>query len=86
MTKHSPNLESAHLSKLCMTIKVKRKDGESGERLLKRFSSHIKSTRLIQKFRGKRYFSQKPTQTKVRAAAVSREKYRTANKKKQFIG
>lgn len=69
-----------------MTIKVQRRDGESGERLLKRFSSHVKSTRLIQKFRKIRYFDQKPSQRKERASAVSREGYRAQNKKKMFLG
>ncbi len=69
-----------------MTIKVTRRDGESGERLLKRFSGHVKGTRLIQKFRKLRYFSQKPSTRKTRASAVSRETYRAANKKKMFIG
>ncbi len=69
-----------------MTVKVTRRDGESGERLLKRFSGHIKSTRLIQQFRGIRYWKQKPTQTKQRASAISREKYRAAAKKRQFLG
>jgi len=67
-------------------IKVIKRDGESGERLLKRFSSHIKSRRLLQKFRGLRYFSQKPRKRKVRISAVIREKYRAEAKKKQFLG
>ena len=69
-----------------MTIKVVKRDGESGERLLKRFSGHVKGTRLIPKFRKLRYFEQKPTQRKARASAVSRESYRAANKKKMFVG
>jgi len=69
-----------------MTVKVQRRDGESGERLLKRFSGHIKSTRLIQKFRKLRYFDQKPSKRKARASAVSREGYRAINKKKMFVG
>jgi len=69
-----------------MTIKVQRRDGESGERLLKRFSGHVKSTRLIQKFRKLRYFAPKASKPKARASAVSREGYRAANKKKMFTG
>lgn len=69
-----------------MTVKVTRRDGESGERLLKRFSGHIKSTRLIQKFRKLRYWNQKPTKLKTRSSAISRETYRAAAKKRQFTG
>lgn len=67
-------------------IKVTRRDGESGERLLKRFSGHVKSKKMMQKFRALRYFSQKETKRKERAAAISRETYRAANKKRQFLG
>lgn len=69
-----------------MTIKVTKRNGESGERLLKRFSGHVKNTRLIQKFRKLRYFESEPSTKKARASAVSREKYRAANKKKMFVG
>jgi ribosomal protein S21 len=67
-------------------IKVTKKNGESGEKLLKRFSSHIKSRKLMQKFRELRYFSPKPKKKVIRQAAVSREAYRTEARKKQFIG
>jgi len=66
-------------------IKVTKKDGESSEKLLKRFSNHVKSRRLIFRVRAKRYFAQKLTKKKVRASAIVREKYRALNKKKQFI-
>ena len=65
-------------------ISVKIKDGESGEKLLRRFAKHVKNTRIQKLFRKSRYFAQKPTQTKTRAAAISREKYRAVAKKKQF--
>jgi len=67
-------------------IKVTRRDGESGERLLKRFSGHAKSKKMMHKFRALRYFSQKPTKRKDRQTAISRETYRAANKKRQFLG
>ncbi|MCF7812384.1 hypothetical protein K9M59_02195 [Candidatus Gracilibacteria bacterium] len=66
-------------------IRVTRREGESGERLLKRFSSHIKSRRMMQKFRALRYFSQKPRKKNVREAAIVREKHRAEAKRKQFI-
>lgn len=66
-------------------LKVVKGDGESSEKLLKKFSNRIKSRKLMQTFRNNRYFSQKPTERKVRAAAVSREKYRAEAKKKEFL-
>ena len=66
-------------------IKVTKRNGESGDKLLKRFSSHVKSRKLMQKFRGLRYFSQDPRKIVVREAAVKREEYRTEAKRKQFL-
>ncbi len=66
-------------------IKVIKKAGESGERLLKRFSAHVKSRKLPQKFRALRYFAQKPTRKKQREIAISREGYRAIAKKKQYV-
>lgn len=68
-----------------MTIQVQRRDGESGEKLLKRFSGHVKSTRIMYKIRGNRYFAQTPRKVKVRASAVMREAHRAKNKKKRFL-
>lgn len=67
-------------------IKVTRRDGESSDRLLKRFSSHVKSKRMPQKFRALRYFAPTPTKRKVRAGAVARERYRAIAKQKQYQG
>ncbi len=66
-------------------IKVTAKNGESFDRMLKRFGGHIKSRGLLKMFRTGRYFGQKPTQRKVREAAVKREEYRSVNAKKQFL-
>lgn len=66
-------------------IKVTKRDGESGERVLKRFSGHAKSRGLQKKFRGLRYFAQKPRKIKVRETAISREAYRAEADKKQFL-
>lgn len=66
-------------------IKVTKKNGESGERLLKRFSGHAKSRKLQHKFRALRYFAQKPRKVDVRSSAISREGYRAAAAKKQFL-
>ncbi|MCF7846992.1 MAG: 30S ribosomal protein S21 [Candidatus Gracilibacteria bacterium] len=66
-------------------IKVTVRDGESGDRLIKRFGSHIKSCGMLKAFRNKRYFSQDPKKREIREAAIAREKYRKENKRKQFL-
>lgn len=66
-------------------IKVQAKDGESTDRLIKRFLKHVKNRGLLKSFRKARYFAQKPTQKKAREAALSREVYRAENKKKQYM-
>jgi ribosomal protein S21 len=67
------------------SIKITKKEGESSDRVLKRFSGRIKSLKLSQIFRKLRYFKQKPTKTKVRQAAVIREAHRANNRKKFFL-
>lgn len=67
-------------------IKVTKRDRESGEKMLKRFSSHLKSRKLPQKFMKLRYFAQKPKKRVVRSAAISREQYRKANAQRRFLG
>lgn len=66
-------------------IKVAKRNGESGDKLLKRFSSHAKSRKLMQKFRALRYFKQTPRKVSVREAAVMREMHRAEAKRKQFL-
>jgi len=66
-------------------IKVTKRDSESGERLLKRFSGHVKSKGLLKKFRALRYNIPKPKLRKIRKAAIVREKYRAENKKKSLL-
>ena len=66
-------------------ISVNIRDGESGEKFLKRFNSHVKKTKMMQKFRNLRYFTQSPRKNVVRAAAVVREAHRAVNKKKRIL-
>ncbi len=66
-------------------IKVTKRNGESGDKLLKRFSSHVKSRKLMQKFRSLRYFSQTERKVDVRKAAIIREAHRAEAKRKQFL-
>lgn len=68
-----------------MTVQVQKRDGESAEKLLKRFSGHIKSLRLIQKFRKLRYNRQSPRKIDIRQSAIVRERHRTENKRKRFF-
>ena len=65
-------------------IKVTANDGESTDRLIKRFLGHVKNRGLLKIFRNARYFRGKPTQKKSREAALSREAFRVENKKKQY--
>lgn len=67
-------------------IKVTIKSGESFDRMLKRFGGHVKSRGILKASRRGRYFASKPTQRKMRETAVSREAYRAAAKKRQFLG
>jgi ribosomal protein S21 len=66
-------------------IKVIVKDGESTDRLIKRFLKHVKNRGLLKAFRNNRYFASKPTRKKTRETALSRETYRAERKKKQYI-
>ncbi len=66
-------------------IKVVKKEGESSDKQLKRFSNRVKSRRLMQASRAGRYFVQKPTKRKVRMAAVMRERHRKDNRMKEFL-
>jgi len=68
-----------------MTVQVQKRDGESAEKLLKRFSGHIKSLRLIQKFRKLRYNKRSPRKVDIREAAIMREHHRAENKRKRFM-
>lgn len=54
--------------------------------MLKRFGGHVKSRGILKASRRGRYFASKPTQRKMRETAVSREAYRAAAKKRQFLG
>lgn len=66
-------------------IKVSRKDGESGERLLRRFSGHVKARRLPFRLRKLRYNVKPPTKKKIRETAIAREAYRAENKRKALL-
>ena len=69
-----------------MFIKINLRNGESADKFIKRFGGYIKTTGLVKKFRKGRYFAQKPTNIKVREAALSREKNRAAAKRRKFLG
>lgn len=68
-----------------MFIKINLRDGESADKFIRRFGGYIKTTGLVKKFRKGRYFAQKPTQKKVREAALSRETNRAAAKRRKFM-
>ena len=65
-------------------LKVVKNDGESSDRLIKRFSNRIKSRKLMNAFRAIRYNRNKPSRIKMRGTAVVREQHRAENKKREF--
>ncbi len=67
-------------------IQIFIKEGESIDRMIKRFGNHIKSRGLMKKARKGRYFQGKTSKIKIREAAISREGYRAAAKKRQYLG
>lgn len=66
-------------------IKVVAGEGMSGEKLLKKFTSYVKSRKLPQRFRKLRNFERKLSDRKAKKAAISREAYRKEANKKRFL-
>ena len=60
-----------------------KKANESNERLMSRFKKLVQRGRMMELKRN-RYFADKPTKTKVRAAAIKREMYRKKRERAKF--
>lgn len=60
-----------------------KKSNESNERLMSRFKKVVQRSRVME-LKRKRYFSDKPTKSKVRAAAIKREFYRKKRERAKF--
>ena len=67
-----------------MKVTVFKKEGESNERLISRFTKKVQGSRKLLKIRSERYLSKDPSKRHVRISAVMREKYRSAREKNRF--
>lgn len=67
-----------------MKVVIVRRDNEPNDRAINRFIKKVNASRKVQKVRSDRYHSKKLTKGKVRAAAISREKYRAVRNKQRF--
>jgi ribosomal protein S21 len=66
-------------------IKLKRNTGENNEHLMRRFKKSVKEARFVNVLKKERYHKKDPTKTKIRAAALAREKYRSLRKKQIYL-
>jgi len=66
-------------------IKLKRNTGENNEHLIRRFKKAVKEARFVNVLKKERYRQKEPTKTKIRAAALAREKYRSLRKKQIYL-
>ena len=67
-----------------MKVVVVKKNKESNERMVSRFTKLVNSSRKLMTIRDRRYFKKEAPQGKVRAAAIAREKYRAVRNKQRF--
>ena len=67
-----------------MAVAVIRRENESSEKLIGRWKKKTQRARVIQNFRAKHRFNRKKGKTKVKTAALVREKYRAENKRRRF--
>lgn len=67
-----------------MTIKVRKKEKESNDKLYNRFNKKVQSSRILNEVKEKRYFTKKESKRHARQAAIMREYYRSERKRKQF--
>lgn len=67
-----------------MAIYAVRKGAESNERLITRFKKQVQETRLVKALRDRMRFRKSPKKRQQRLRALTREQFRTANKKAKF--
>ena len=67
-----------------MRVTVVKKEKESNERCIARFTKAVQASRKVKRIRSTRYHAKKATKTKQRAAAVMREHYRGLRAKTKF--
>jgi ribosomal protein S21 len=69
-----------------MSITIKRRDNESSERLIRRFSRRIQTSGLILRAKKRQYFVGKKNDNKKKADALRRLKIRAKNEYLRKIG
>lgn len=67
-----------------MAITVLKNPKESPERLIGRFNKKVQQSRVIVTLKAKRYRTKKPSDSKMRSAALMRDKYRKMKEKSKF--
>lgn len=67
-----------------MTIRVRKNDKESVDRVISRFNKKVQSSRILLSKRRNRYFSKPLTKRLQRQKAVKREEYRALREKQKF--
>lgn len=67
-----------------MKVAVVKKNKESNERMVARFTKLVNASRKLLVIREGRYFKKDKTKGKVRASAIAREKYRAVRNKQRF--
>ncbi|PIR52638.1 hypothetical protein COU76_05215 [Candidatus Peregrinibacteria bacterium CG10_big_fil_rev_8_21_14_0_10_49_10] len=67
-----------------MAIHAHKKGEESNDSLQQRFKRQVQNTGLLKVLRTRATRSKKPSRRLTRQAALKRENYREANRKKQF--
>lgn len=67
-----------------MAIHAHKKGEESNDSLLQRWKKQVQKTGLMKVLRERSTYKRKPSRRLMRIAALKREEYREANRKKQF--
>lgn len=70
----------------CMPITLKRRDNESNERLLRRFSRRIQTSGLILRAKKRQYFESPKSDNKEKSDALRRLKIREKNEYLRKVG
>lgn len=69
-----------------MSITLKRRDNESNERLIRRFSRRIQTSGLLLRAKKRQYFERQKNQNKQKADALRRLKIRERNEYLRKVG
>jgi ribosomal protein S21 len=67
-----------------MTIRVRKNDKESVDRVISRFNKKVQASRILLNKRRGRYFAKDLTRRLQRQKAVKREEYRALREKNKF--